>query len=708
MASTAASFTSWHDPTPASIIAEASRPSRPYNGMMVHGDPRAGWRRRAVIGAVVLVGAAPACRPDDEGPRCLLPDDGEEVEFAQRIGCRADYDRLAASPMSSAKAGAVSAKTVLDTIDDQFYVQNSNLYPIHWDFAFTHLSGQGRPIVQQLAEFNQVEYYTPDRRFILGAITFYDGPQVWTYEISPYDTASAEQIQRAYETVQANAYFADELYFHPTSEGVEREAAKLPPSVKIITSEELYADQPFQILNTGETYAQLRFVQAVDLQTTYVGFRDLVVLDRVPNDISVVSGIITEEFQTPLSHINVLSQNRGTPNMGLRHAWEHEDLRPLEGKWVHLVVSADAWSIEETTREEADAWWEAHRPATVQVPAKDLTVQELVDIEDLLDPTLSDAEAIDVAIPAFGGKASNYAILPKIGGNLNPPRAFAVPVFFYDQFLRDNGFDQRIEQMLADPQFRDDSAVRDATLAQLRADMEVAPLDADFEQALLTKLETEYPGLRMRFRSSTNAEDLDGFTGAGLYESKSGEPGSELDPVADAVRKVWASVWLFRAFEEREYRGIDHLAVGMSLLVHRSFPDEEANGVALTANIFDQSGAEPGFYINVQLGDVSVVKPPEGVVSDQLVYHFDFPGQPVVYITHSSLLPDDQTVLSYAQLYELGQALRDIHAYFASIYPPNADGWYAMDVEFKFDDIDEHDEPVLWIKQARPHPGLGH
>ena len=28
--------------------------------------------------------------------------------------------------------------------------------------------------------------------------------------------------------------------------------------------------------------------------------------------------MITEEFQTPLSHVNVLAQNRGTPNMGLR------------------------------------------------------------------------------------------------------------------------------------------------------------------------------------------------------------------------------------------------------------------------------------------------------------------------------------------------------------------------------------------------------
>lgn len=656
----------------------------------------------------MLVAPSLACPSGSSEPAlvCELPDDGQEVDYAQRIGCRADYDHLAAKPLSAAKVGAVSAKTVLDTIDDAFYVQNSTKYPIHWDFAFEHLSGQGKPIVPPLAEFNQSEYYTPDRRFILGAITYYEGPEVWTYEISPYDTATAEQIERAYETIKRNTYFAEELYFHPTSEAVGREAEKLPPTVKVITTEELYAGQQFQILNTGETYAQLRFIRSSELATDYLSFRELVVLDRVPNDISVVSGIITEQFQTPLSHINVLSQNRGTPNMGLREAWDHEQLRALEGQWVHLVVEVDGWRIEPTTRQEADAWWEEHRPAMVQVPGRDLSVQEITDIEDVLDPNLTVAEAIDEAIPAFGGKASNYAVLPKIGGNLNPPRAFAVPVFFYAQFLEQNGFDTRIEDMLDDPAFRDDVATRDATLERLREDMKAAPLDADFEQALMTKLEAEYPGVRMRFRSSTNAEDLEGFTGAGLYTSKSGEPGSTVDPVADAVRTVWSSVWLFRAFEEREYRSIDHLAVGMSLLVHRSFPDEEANGVALTANIFDQTGAEPGFYVNVQEGEASVVKPPVGVTSDQFIYHFDFPGQPIVYVAHSNLLPEGETVLTYAETYELGKALKDIHTYFATIYSPNASGWYAMDVEFKFDDVDEYDEPILWIKQARPHPGL--
>jgi hypothetical protein len=41
----------------------------------------------------------------------------------------------------------------------------------------------------------------------------------------------------------------------------------------------------------------------------------------------------------------------------------------------------------------------------------------------------------------------------------------------------------------------------------------------------------------MRFRSSTNAEDLDGFTGAGLYTSKSGDP-NDPNSVLDAVRNV--------------------------------------------------------------------------------------------------------------------------------------------------------------------------
>jgi phosphoenolpyruvate synthase/pyruvate phosphate dikinase len=223
-------------------------------------------------------------------------------------------------------------------------------------------------------------------------------------------------------------------------------------------------------------------------------------------------------------------------------------------------------------------------------------------------------------------------------------------------------------------------------------------------------METDYPGLTMRFRTSTNSEDLDGFPCAGCYESQTGDP-TNWDSVLDAVRKTWASIWLFRTFEERSFYGIDHHSVGMALLCHHNFPAEEANGVATTNNPFDTAGIEPAFYVNVQWGgDAEVVHPPAGVTSDSFLYFFDNPNQPITFIAHSNLIPDGESVLTTAQTYELGKALKAIHERFSPAYGPKAGNnqWYAMDVEFKFDDMDSADgEPHLFVKQARPYPGRG-
>jgi pyruvate,water dikinase len=102
---------------------------------------------------------------------------------------------------------------------------------------------------------------------------------------------------------------------------------------------------------------------------------------------------------------------------------------------------------------------------------------------------------------------------------------------------------------------------------------------------------------------------------------------------------------------------------------------------------------------------VEVVHPPAGTTSDQIIYLFDQPGQPVSYLSHSNIVAAGQTVLSNTQLYELGLALSAIHRRFSPAYGPASgnDGWYAMDVEFKFDG-DEGEVPKLVVKQARPYP----
>ncbi|HEU4584032.1 MAG TPA: PEP/pyruvate-binding domain-containing protein [Polyangiaceae bacterium] len=676
----------------------------------------------AVLGSAALACCCFAC--GESRPRhwaCQIPSElsppAEPPDALPEIGCETDFLALASEPLAPSIPGARSVKTSIDReADFALNFQNSLKFPIHWKYLSEQRSaGQGLPRVPALDQFNRSEYYLPSRRFLLGALTHYEGPDKWAYEITPYDTADAQMIAEAYRRIARATFLGDALYFHPTSLNVERAAAELPRDVKLLTTDELFGGISYQALNLGESLGRLRFVKAAELEQSYVTYRDIVVLDHVPNDISVTEGIITAEFQTPLSHINVLSQNRGTPNMALKGILEDPDLLALDGQWVRLKVDPSDYTLEPVSQAEADAWWDQHKPAVVQVPGLDDSISELYDVGRIVPDTTEPGAllaAIKQGTRAFGGKASNYSVLSRVPGVRVPP-GFAVPVYYYRQFMREHGLDQRIAEWLQDDSFVGDARERDRRLQSLRSEMESLPLNADFERLLTDKIAREYPGVRMRFRSSTNAEDLDGFTGAGLYTSRSGELGDPESPIADAVRTVWASVWSFRAFEERSYRGIDHQAVAMALLVHRAFPQEEANGVALTNNPFDTQGVDPAFYVNVQTRGVSVVQPEPGIVSEEFLYYFDSENQPVSYLAQSSLIGPGERVLELGQVQELGSALDAIRSYFQPAYAPApgaspvpesrfVGSWWAMDIEFKFDG--ERDEtPLLYVKQARPY-----
>lgn len=672
--------------------------------------------RPCLIAAIVLTVGCPSNEASDTDEEvvltegmCAIDSEAKTPSHLNRIDCKADFDALSSEPIDATLPGSRSVKVVLDQADsDQLYFQDSQTYKIHYEFASEHLSGDELPLVTQLADFNATQYYKPDRRFLLGAVSYYENPKVWALEIAPYDTASAEMIKKLYLAVSAAAYFGPALKFHPTSEAVAKVAAEVAVDVPQVSTDEIYAGTDYQPLTLGESMGRLHFVKAAELDEEYLSYRDIIVLDEVPNDIAVVSGLITEQFQTPLSHVNVLSQNRGTPNMGLRGAMTNEKLRALEGKWVKLVVKSSAYDVSEVTSAEADAYWEAHRPDPVTLPELDLETTGLIDIEDVVVEDGTELRTLlKEAARAFGGKAAHYSILAKTDG-VPIPKAFAIPVYYYDQFMLENGFYERIETLLADDAFIDDPQTRDAKLAELRDDMMKAEVNAEFQALLEQKLATDYPNQTMRFRTSTNSEDLEGFPCAGCYESHTGDP-ADWEDVLDAIRETYSTIWLFRTFEERTYYGIDHTSVGMALLVHHNFPDEEANGVAVTANPFDETGLEPGFYVNVQEGgDAEVVAPPPGVTSDEFLYFFDSPNQPITFLSHSNLVPDGETVLTLTETHDLGVALSAIHARFSEAYGPGAgnDGWYAMDVEFKFDAPDG--KPAeLFIKQARPYPGRG-
>lgn len=610
-----------------------------------------------------------ACSP----PPC----DGTRQPYRDTLACSEQFAGQAARPQDTALPLALTVKTVLT--EGRLYFQDSATYPTHRDFAVAQLGyPRGMPFVD--------EYLQPQRRLLLGAVTRYEGPDVWAYELAPYDTASPEQVAQAFRAIQQAVYFGRLLRLHVTSPEQQQRLAGLNGDIPTVTSDAIYAGTSYQPLNLGTTVAQVRLTTAQALPSEAIGPRELVVLDRAPFDISVVAGIVTAEPQTPLSHVNVLSQQRGTPNMALRDA--PSVFGPHDRRWVRLRVGPFDYSIEPVSADEAEAFWREHRPKTVTPPPPDYAVVALPSLDEV---GLSD-------LPAIGGKAAHFGELRSLSRQqpdvVRVPRGFTIPVHYYRQFVHDNGIDRGLTALLVDERFRSDGLYQRQRLEALQATMLAAPVDATLLQTIEARLARDFPGRRMRFRSSTTAEDLEGHSGAGLYSSTSAQPGDPTRTIERALRTVWASLWNPRAFAEREYVGIDSLQVAMAVLVHPAYTDELANGVAITANPFD--AIEDGFYINAQLGEEDVVSPAPGVIADQLVYFYFHSGQPTTYYRHSSLLPVGSTVLSRRELFDLGSALDAIRGHFATRYRQ------PMDVEFKLTP-DRHIE----IKQARPYPGRG-
>jgi hypothetical protein len=196
-------------------------------------------------------------------------------------------------------------------------------------------------------------------------------------------------------------------------------------------------------------------------------------------------------------------------------------------------------------------------------------------------------------------------------------------------------------------------------------------------------------------------EDLPEFSGAGLYTSAGASEAFE-----DAIKVVWASTFNYAAFVERDFYRVDHRNVMMGVLIHLAFEDERANGVALTLN--ELTALRPGFYINSQLGEVSVTNPTGEAMAEQILWYRYYQGLPEYYeiLTRSSLtagLP----VLGDAQYSELAQLLEYVHTRFRILYcripdtdPPRYDPNCAIDVEWKL-----AADGLVYLKQARPLRG---
>lgn len=634
---------------------------------------------------MICLGLWSAC--DDDPRQVCEPDTPLPSRAALR--CRAEFDAQAARPADSQLPGAYTVKTIIDQANgDAVHFLDTNAYPMHRPFAQDHLGyPPDGPFVN--------EYFYPQRRFLLGSVTYYEEPGVWAYELAPYDTASPEMIAKAYHLLAGAAFFGGALRYRPTSDAQESRVPGLPADVPVVTTEALRAGSSFTPISRGEVCGRVMTTTAAGLAEAAPGPRDLVVLDRLPEDFYAVGGVIVAEAPPSFSHAALRSVERRTPALALRDS--AAVLAPLSERWACLTVGAFDWNVTEVTEAEAEAWAAAHPFPVRSVNAPELTVTELVDVDDV--------EFVDAGFA--GATAARIGELRSIGGDVTVRDGFVIPMVELQRFLEDTGLEEALRQAVDDPSWADPGARREL-VEGIPASFGLHPVPADLVARVEARVALEFPGQKVRFVPSTNAEDLDGVASAGLHDEAIFDPADAEATVERAIRSVWAGLWTLRAVEERERASIPHLDVGMAILVQPVPDGVLATGLAVTANLYDPApGGEDAFVVNAQAPTGSVTGPAPGEAVDELIHYYFHNGQPATYLAHSSLVSAGGTVLTRLALFQLGRAQDAVRRRFRAHYQLPA-GWGALPlvVEWAWVPDDAGDGAHIEIMQVRPYPGL--
>lgn len=499
---------------------------------------------------------------------------------------------------------------------DRVHYFEPRRFRLHRDFVnATYLS------LERGDAFYERNYSNDERRFLMGTVVWQTGLRRFTFEVNEGDRISTALIGLAAKRLAAT--FHAPLAFRAVTEQ-QAAAGRGVDGLDVVDARDLFGDQVYLAINPGTGVGILRVVDRVT-PDTFIDRNEIVILTEPQVSLPPVAGILSTVPPSPLSHLNVLARSWGIPNAFALGA--DETYRPLLGKFVRFEARADGFSIRL-----ADAG------EIVAASRKDMANSELVTPKaDLAADVLVELSAQRARDSIrFGAKSAN---LGEIAGSrlsgFTVPDGFTVPFAWYARFVRETGLESEIFAMLDDERFNHDIPYRRTRLAAMRSRIETTPMPPVMADAIAAKARTMFGDDGLFVRSSTNAEDLPWFSGAGLYSTVPNVRGPEA--LSAAVRVVWASIWNERAYEARAAAGMSHL-VYPAVLVQRGM-NADAAGVLVTTNPFDPDD-RAAVFINAKRGlGIRVV---DGYrVAEQILY--DARRDTVRVLTRSA----DDTALTF-------------------------------------------------------------
>ncbi len=482
----------------------------------------------------------------------------------------------------------------------------------------------------------------------------------------------------------------------------------------------------------GWAIGRLVFVSAANIPAAYANGTllptDILLTDGIPAELPYVAGIISFAAATPNSHVAILAQSYNVPFLYVADPALRARISAAVNREVLLqITSPIAGQMNPCqTRFIApdvplDPTLKAELLALKQPPLLNLRRKERFGA--YASPT-TDLRPEDARY--FGGKAANFGLLRRVLPTNSPVPSLAISIDLYDDFMDQampGGLTLRatISNRLAGLNYPADIGLLKVNLDAIRG---IIRNQTQFtgvqQQAILAALAPFATNQNIRFRSSSNVEDSDYFSGAGLYDSFSGCSGDDLDSdntgpsncdsteanergVFRAIRRVYASFFNDNAYLERLRLRIPETDVGMGMLVHYSSPDalEMANGVA-TVQVRDQQDVTFWrAHLVTQSGAVSITNPNGNAVPEEIQADDSGPTSsvPLTLLKPSNLVPFGSNVMSWPNDYEdLARMLfRVANAYAMENGKPPV----KLDLEYK-----KLQPGILDIKQVREVPAL--
>jgi hypothetical protein len=528
------------------------------------------------------------------------------------------------------------------------YFQDSTKYPFHYEFATQRIipfAGMTR------AAFDAVTLHRTGQQLVLGTVLFPPRANFNEYAVQfvgldaypPAEIASwLEHVSDAVHSETGAAALYIPVY--EQSETARQEAATFAQLGVTVAALDRWVNVN-HVYSDGWATGRLKFFPAAEINAAFADGRllptDILLTDGLPAETPLVAGIISLTPQTPNSHTAILAQSFGIPFVHIPGAADQERVQQLAGRKVILraEVVFDTARIKVIDAEELPPSVEAELLAAKQPQPILYTPRQVLGAVsrrvELLQPE---------DVKYFGGKAVNYGLLRRtIPANTPAGVAFSFDLWdaFLDQMMPAYGrtLRQEIAARLV-PHSTWPPAQMQAfktTLADIRSLIRnEAAMPAASQQVIVSALSGFDPLRKIRFRSSTNLEDGQTFTGAGLYDSYSGcltddTDGNTTGPCAcdpaeteergvfRAIQRVYASYYNDNAVLERLRHGVVEAECGMAVLVHHSYPDaqELANGVASLGYRFTFGTNIEGKLVT-QAGAESVTNP-DGSAAPEVV-----------------------------------------------------------------------------------------